>query len=95
MHVSTGDVPVAFLNADLDDADELNDLSHVMILDKVASKYMCEVNPSYKEYLRKDGAILVMLKKALYGLIEAPMRWNVHIADLLEKFGFQLLCIRV
>ena len=89
MHVSTGDVPGAFLNADLGDADELKDLSHVMIQDKVASKYMCEVDPSYKEYVRKDGTILVKLKKALYGLIEALKRWNVHIADLLKQFGFQ------
>ena len=33
MHVSTGDVPGAFLNADLDNADEQNDMSHAMILD--------------------------------------------------------------
>ena len=50
---------------------------------------MCEVGPSYKEYVSKDGTILVKMKKDLYGLIKAPKRWNVQIADLLRKFGFQ------
>ena len=50
MHVPTGDVSGAFLNADLDDADELNNLSKVMILGKIATfRYMCEVHPFYNE----------------------------------------------
>ena len=63
MHVSTGDVPGAFLNAELDDSDDVNDLSHVMILDKLSAQYLCELEPAYKEYVRKDVTMLVKLKK--------------------------------
>jgi len=41
----------------------------------------------YKKFLRSDGVIIVRLLKALYGLQEAPSRWNHHLNDSLLELG--------
>jgi hypothetical protein len=84
MEVTTGDVPSAFLHADLEPATE-----HVMILDRNTTEIVCELDPTYLPFVRPDGSCLVTLDKALYGLIEAPRLWHDHISKKLAAMGFE------
>ena len=58
------DVPSAYLNTDLRE-------DVYMMLDKEISALLIEIDATYKLYRRKNGTILVKLKKSLYGLRQA------------------------
>jgi hypothetical protein len=82
--VKTADVPVAYLNA------PNSHLKITMRLDPFIARILCEVDPSFKRYLRADGTIVVLLKKALYGCIESAKLWYDFLTDTLAKEGFQV-----
>jgi hypothetical protein len=76
------DIGGAYLNADMTYHDIL------MELDSVMSSILCEIDSSYKKFLREDGTMVVKLRKALYGCIESAKLWyNLLTATLLED-GF-------
>ena len=64
--VKTFDVGQAFLNSRMSE-DEAN-----MALEKEGAEALIKVNPARQQLLREDGAMVVELKKALYGVVEAP-----------------------
>jgi len=75
------DVPSAYLNTDL-----LEDV--YMMLDKIISAILIEIDPTYRPFLRKDGTILVKLKKSLYGLRQAGANWYKMVSQSLIQLGY-------
>jgi hypothetical protein len=80
--IITIDIVAAYLNCML--------LKEVyMILDKLMSKLLIELNPYYSDYLDPvTGCIYVKLKKALYGLIESAKLFYMHLSGSLLSLGF-------
>jgi hypothetical protein len=81
-HVYTADIPTAYLNAD--------NSSHniTMRLDKVLTTALCDNVPLYKDFMRKDGTIIVKLRRALYGCIESARLWYNTLRRVLEADGY-------
>ena len=80
-HVVTVDIAGAYLNAEMKDR-------VWMILDPLMSTYMCELRPDYAKYMRKDGTLVVLLKKALYGCIESSKLWYDNLSASMVRDGF-------
>jgi hypothetical protein len=80
----TNDIPGAFLNATL----PKERVIHVRIGKKHADA-LALIDPAYKTYQRQDGSLVVRLVKALYGLKESPLLWNIHITDTLLTIGYR------
>ena len=62
------DVPSASLNTDF--AEEV-----YLLLDKEIAAILIEIDPSYRNFLRSNGTIIVKLKKILYRLRQAGANW--------------------
>jgi hypothetical protein len=62
--VIAADIAGAYLNAEMKNANVL------MQLDRVQSQLLVQIDPTYKQYMRSNGSIIVKLKKALYGCIQ-------------------------
>ena len=83
--VVTFDVGQAFLNAQL----ETTDREHIVLrLSAPVADILVNLDCSYKQYMCKDGTLLVKLKKALYGLRQAPRVWFDTIRGFLLHHGF-------
>lgn len=76
--VTTMDVTGAYLNADLKHRS-------FMRLEPMVAEILLKVEPSYGEYLQKDGSTIVQLQKALYGLAESAKLWNQTLIDFFLK----------
>jgi hypothetical protein len=61
-----GDIPSAYLNTPLSKGKK-----HLIRIKPSIAKYFVIADPSAKNFLQKDGSLLVQLEKALYGLPEA------------------------
>jgi hypothetical protein len=83
-HVMTVDVKGAFLHADMKGTGVT---VHVQ-LDKIMTKFLLEIDPSYAEFVRDDGTCIVQLDKALYGTIEAAKLWYDNISAQLIADGY-------
>ena len=82
--VATVDFPSAFLNCELPD-----DYPPIyMKLGAFESMVLAKYDPSMAPFLRKDGTMIVRLKRGLYGLIESARLWYDHLSRSLEKLGF-------
>ncbi|CAM6031994.1 unnamed protein product, partial [Sphagnum compactum] len=55
-----------------------------MRLDKTLAAALCDVEPTYREYLRNDGTLLVKLQHALYGCVESARLWYKTVRSVLE-----------
>jgi hypothetical protein len=80
-HRMTKDVTGAFLIADMTGKDIY------MVIGEEISNILVKHYEGYKIFLRSDGVIVVKLLKALYGLQEAPARWNNHLNQALVEMG--------
>jgi hypothetical protein len=81
--VITADVPMAYLHAD-------NSKYNIsMILDRVMSKVIIELDPTYGQYMRADGTIMVLLKRAIYGCVESAKLWYKLISSILIDDGYK------
>jgi len=79
--VRTMDVGSAYLNASLE-------REVYMSIKANLAKIICGIKPEWARFLRRDGSMVVRLKKALYGLIEASKLWFKDITDFLKGLGF-------
>ena len=81
MRISTGDVPCAYLNANLDDDIYMN-------IQKNIVPFCVELKPEWKEFVRNDGTMIVKLNKALYGLKQSGLQWYKRISKFLIDQGY-------
>lgn len=79
--VVTADVAGAFLNA------ILKNKNLYMRLDPTLAAILVEMDSSYRNYLLKDGSLIVKLEKALYGCIESAKLWYELLAKTLMEYG--------
>jgi hypothetical protein len=77
------DVSGAFLNAKLDEKEEI----YVMFPAKLA-QLATQDDDSLKKYLQSNGSLVARLKKCLYGLQQSPQRWFLTIRKVLLDLGF-------
>jgi hypothetical protein len=81
-HVRTEDVPGAYLLASLERENV------TMVLRKDITRLLVELDPSYQQYVRRNGSILVQVMKALYGLIQSAKLWYQLVKHALISEGF-------
>jgi hypothetical protein len=82
--VMTVDIGGAFLNADITKTGVL-----VFVrLDKIMTRFLIKLDPSYAKFVERDGTCVVQLDKALYGTIEAARLWYETISQKLRDDGF-------
>jgi len=74
----------AYLNADM----SASNIKVNMRLDKVMTKILLSIDPTFAEFVREDGSSVVQLDKALYGCIEAAHLWYNMLRKILERYGF-------
>jgi histone deacetylase 1/2 len=79
--VMTMDIGSAYLNA------EMKEEVYLTLEPEIAKVY-CEIVPSAKAFLNRDGSATVRLRKALYGCVESAKLWYLHISSKLKKLGF-------
>jgi hypothetical protein len=58
------------------------------MLDKEISTLLIEIDPTYQLFRRKNGTILVKLKKSLYGLRQAGANWYKEVSESLIHLGY-------
>ena len=80
-HVMTFDIGQAYLNADME-------TEVIMSLDPLTASILVQIDPSYKQYLERNGAMLVRLTKALYGCVESAKLWYNHLKAVLLRLGY-------
>jgi hypothetical protein len=59
-----------------------------MFLGKDSSSALCSVKPGSELFLRKDGTVMVKVKRALYGLPESGKRWYDCLSSFLVESGY-------
>ena len=77
------DVSGAFLNAKLDEKEEV----YVSFPAKLA-QLAIQDDVNLKKYLLSNGSLVARLKKCLYGLQQSPQRWFLTIRKVLLELGF-------
>ena len=78
------DVTGAFLHADLKE-----DEKEYVLISKKHVDLLIRKHKDVAQYRRKDGSIIALLKKCLYGLKQSPQRWYDTIRAILEGIGMQ------
>jgi hypothetical protein len=53
------------------------------------AEILFELEPSWKEFECDDGSIVMLIKKALYGLKDSGKQWYDNIRATLEEIGFR------
>jgi hypothetical protein len=81
-HCIVLDIGGAYLNASIRS-------KIVVIIDREVTVELIEMYPEFKKFVRKDGTMLVKLKRALYGCVESAKLWHQHISKTLEDFGLE------
>ena len=81
-----GDVGTAYLDAKMP-TDDPSKRIHMMI-DPVVAKIILARDLSFTTFPTRDGGLLVVLDKALYGCIESARLWNDGISSMLGSYGF-------
>ena len=76
------DVSGAFLNADITSAGQ------VIILNPESALIACALNPEFKKFVRPNGTMYCVLKKALYGTRTAAKAWFDLVVKTLTADGF-------
>jgi hypothetical protein len=80
--VKVVDLPGAYLHADMSGEEVL------MHIHKEDAQILIMLVPSYEQYRRTDGSMVVRLTKALYGCIESARLWYREISSALKSIGF-------
>lgn len=82
-HVASMDIGGAYLNAPM----APTGVTVHMIIEPRLATVLADLQPSYRDYLRRDGSVAVVLIKALYGTVEAARLWYDVITSTLIKYG--------
>ena len=77
------DVKGAFLQSPM-----LTKNIHVKIPKHLVS-YFLNLKPEWKKFLKPDGSLMVVVKKAWYGLSAASSLWNIEITNSLKQCGYK------
>ena len=92
---AVGDVPGAFLNGEFGG----NEKIHVKFTGRLID-ILCDIDPSFKSGITFENGKRVLyarLARALYGTVQAALRWYLLFKETLEGLGFKLnpydLCI--
>ena len=80
--VRTADIAGAYLNADISHKEIL------MELDPTTAAILVNLDPSYEQYLRENGSMVVQLQKALYGCVESGKLWYDLLSSSLKSIGY-------
>jgi hypothetical protein len=80
--VKVVDLPGAYLHADMSGEEVL------MHINKEDAQILIMLVPSYEQYRRTDGSMVVKLTKALYGCIESARLWYREISTALKSIGY-------
>ena len=80
------DITAAYLNTPMND-----NITHKwLMLDKDVASVLMSMDENYwKQFLRKDGKILVELDKIMYGFKEAAYWWNVTLVNTFLANGYK------
>jgi len=81
-HVVTMDIIGAYLKIDM-----TGRKVRVRLSAEVAAN-LCELRPSYKPFLLRDGSLIVALDKAMYGCLESAKLLYNHVREALLSDGF-------
>jgi len=79
--VAVGDVPGAFLNAQMKTRVYLR-------LGREATAEMVAINPAYAAFVEEDGTMVVLVLQAIYGLQESSMLWFETMVKVLTLQGY-------
>jgi hypothetical protein len=60
-----------------------------MRVDKKISKHVVEEFPELKVYVEDDGCIYTVIKKAMYGCVQASLLWYKLLRKVLEGIGYE------
>ena len=77
--VATVDVPGAYLEAEM----PTTSARVHMRLDRFLASTMVAIDRSYEKFLRRDGSMVVVLLRALYGCIESALLWYEKLKSVL------------
>lgn len=83
--IITIDIVSAYLNCDIEK-------TVYMSLDKLMVELLIKLDPTYVKYINSNGSIIVILKKALYGLVESAKLFYNHLSSSLISLGFTRNC---
>ena len=78
------DVTGAFLHADLQEGEE-----EFVLISKKHVDLLLRKHKEVAKFVRKNGTLIALLKKCLYGLKQSPQRWYDTIRNILEGIGMQ------
>jgi hypothetical protein len=53
------------------------------------AKILCDLDERLRPFLRQDGALLVRLLKAIYGLRQGSAEFQLHVTNKLARLGFK------
>lgn len=82
MRIITADIVGAYLNA------EMNQNVYLKI-NKQLVPYLLKADPSNKDFINKNGEVIVKLKKALYGCKQSGKLWFEKIKEILTSMNFK------
>jgi hypothetical protein len=83
--VCATDIGGAFLNASMADTGVI---VHMRLRKELAS-ILCEMDGTYRDYVEPSGSVVVRLRRALYGCVEAAKLWHDTLIDVLKAMGFR------
>ena len=78
------DIGGAFLLADI----KLTGIVVHVRLNKIMTALLVKIDPSYAEFVDRNGTLVVELDKALYGCVEAAALWHQDLSNTLVDFGY-------
>ena len=84
LQVDIIDVMSAFLHAEMPKENPV----YVWLGSEIAD-LLVQIQPHLEQYRNDKGGMVCMLRKALYGLKEAPFLWYKEISSILEELGFK------
>ena len=79
------DIGGAYLNADMAPTGVV---VH-MTIDAYLTSLLVQLDPTYRAYVRPNGTVVVRLRKALYGTVEASRLWYNMMVNVLKEVAFK------